>query len=285
MSGNAAEARRLMEDLLPRARTACTWRPAISSRATSSWPRVRAVASGTTFLECLERLGVPISPHPTEEEIEAAYQEVQAVLAHRSVEAIAELPLVTDPYIQALMNLQATSYAKAFIIDVKLFRLNILRVTALCLRHGNSEAAALSYALYAFLHVATYGRYREADDFARVAQRLAERFGGNTYSADVNVLLESVSLWNHHSRNGLELARKGFQQSLDAGAYQPAGIFAYHIVYERLLLGHALSEVNEEAGSAETLCASCASGTWKTSFACTSATPSRCGGSPVRSIP
>jgi hypothetical protein len=163
------------------------------------------------------------------------------------VEAIAELPQVTDPYTQALMNLQATFYAKAFFIDVNLFRLNILRLTALCLRHGNSEAAALTYSLYAFLHVATYRRYREAEAFARIAQRQTERFGVNTYSADVNVLLESVSLWNHHSRNGLELARKGFQQSLHAGAYQPAGIFAYHIVYERLLLGHELGEVDDEA--------------------------------------
>jgi predicted ATPase/signal transduction histidine kinase len=247
MSGNGAEARRLMEEVLPRTRDRLHMMAAYHLKSDILLGTGETVASATSILECLERLGVPISPHPTEEEIAAAYQEVQAILAHRSVETIAELPLVTDPYTQALMNLQATFYAKAFFIDVNLFRLNILRLTALCLRHGNSEASALTYALYAFLHVATYGRYREADAFARVVQRLAERFGINTYSADVNVLLESVSLWNHHSRNGLELARKGFQQSLHAGAYQPAGIFAYHMVYERLLLGHALSEVNEEA--------------------------------------
>ena len=57
-----------------------------------------------TALTCLHRLGIDIPAHPTDEQVQAEYEAVWQILDGRSIESLIDLPLMTDPALQAAMQ-------------------------------------------------------------------------------------------------------------------------------------------------------------------------------------
>jgi predicted ATPase len=58
----------------------------------------QAVACG---LECLNLFGIDIPAHPTQEQLQTEYETVWQALNGRSIESLMDLPLMTDPEVQA----------------------------------------------------------------------------------------------------------------------------------------------------------------------------------------
>src|SRR4030095_6492885 len=65
----------------------------------------RAVA---VALDYLRRVGIEFSPHPTEDEVRREYEQIWSQLGGRSIEQVADLPLMTDseslPTVALLVN-------------------------------------------------------------------------------------------------------------------------------------------------------------------------------------
>ena len=55
-------------------------------------------------LACLRRLGIDIPAHPTQEQVQAEYETVWQILDGRSIESLIDLPLMTDPVLQAAVQ-------------------------------------------------------------------------------------------------------------------------------------------------------------------------------------
>ena len=61
----------------------------------------QAVASALT---CLRLFGIDLPAHPTWEQVQAEYETVWQTLDGRSIESLIDLPLMTDPELQAAMR-------------------------------------------------------------------------------------------------------------------------------------------------------------------------------------
>ena len=61
----------------------------------------QAVASALT---CLRLFGIDIPAHPTWEQVQAEYETVWQNLDGRPIESLIDLPLMTDPELQAAMQ-------------------------------------------------------------------------------------------------------------------------------------------------------------------------------------
>jgi predicted ATPase len=72
----------------------------------------RAIAVG---LDYLRHLGIDWSPHPTEEEARREYERVWSQLGSRAIEALSELPLMTDPASLATLDILTKMGAPASI--------------------------------------------------------------------------------------------------------------------------------------------------------------------------
>jgi predicted ATPase len=72
----------------------------------------RAIAVG---LDYLRHLGIDWSPHPTEEEARREYERVWSQLGSRSIEALSELPLMSDPASLATLDVLTKMGAPASI--------------------------------------------------------------------------------------------------------------------------------------------------------------------------
>jgi predicted ATPase len=57
-----------------------------------------------TALTCLRLFGIDMPAHPTEEQVQAEYETVWQTLDGRPIESLIDLPLMTDPELQAAMQ-------------------------------------------------------------------------------------------------------------------------------------------------------------------------------------
>ena len=126
-------------------------------------------------LTCLRLFGIDLPAHPTWEQVQAEYETVWSNLNGRPIESLIDLPLMTDPELQAAMQLLETLLAPAYFTDVHLFCLLLCRMVNVSLQHGTSGASAHGYGWLGFILGPAFHRYREGYRFGRLACDLVEK--------------------------------------------------------------------------------------------------------------
>jgi len=247
MSGNAAEARRLVEELRPRARARAELAAVYRLESELLLAANEIQGAKTCLLEALDRLGMPLPPTPCRAEVVAANDEVWALLGERPIESLIELPLMTDPDMKAVMDVLAALFTPAIFTDENLLILHLCRMASLSLQHGNTEASVHGYGWYGMVQGAIFKRYREGHAFGVLASELVERHGFTSARGRALYALELTSYWTRHLSLALETVRDAFHQALRGGDFQVACYCSNHIVTNRLVLGHPLEEVYQES--------------------------------------
>ncbi|KFE70692.1 trifunctional serine/threonine-protein kinase/ATP-binding protein/sensor histidine kinase [Hyalangium minutum] len=247
MSGNTVQARQLVEALRHRARTRVEIAAVYRLMSDLHLAAGEIQASIGCLLECLERFGMPMSPHPSWAEVEAANDEVRALLGSRPIESLLELPLLSDPDMEAVLNILAALFTPSFFTDKNLLILHLCRLVLLSLRHGNSSAAVHGYAWYGVVLAPAFKQYREGYAFGKLACDLVERHGFTASRGKALYSLEIISYWTRPMALSQELIREAFQHALKAGDFQVACYCCNHIVTNRLSMGHELEEVHQES--------------------------------------
>ena len=73
----------------------------------------RAVASA---LACLRLFGIDLPAHPTQDQVQAEYETVWQTLEGRPIESLIDLPMLTDPELQAAMQVLSTLLGPAVLL-------------------------------------------------------------------------------------------------------------------------------------------------------------------------
>ncbi|ATB31566.1 trifunctional serine/threonine-protein kinase/ATP-binding protein/sensor histidine kinase [Melittangium boletus] len=247
MTGNATGALRQVDEFMDRALTRGDTAAVYCLKTDILIGMGDIQTAGTCLLEGLALLGMPMSPNPSWEEVEAANEEVRQLLGERSIESLVDLPLMTDPDMEAVMSLLGALYAPSFSTSTNLLVLHLSRMTALSLRHGNTSASVHGYSWYGLVLGAVFGRYQEGLAFGQLACALVEHRGFTPLRGKALYGLEIISYWTQPLSTALQLVREAFQQSLQNSDSQVAGYCCNHIVTDRFLLGHDLEEVYRES--------------------------------------
>ena len=249
MSGNAAEVRRTAEELQRRARTppdmadvACLW----SDLHLLAGEIPRAI---DRLLNFLARVGIPMSAHPTWEEVVAAHEEVWSLLGERPIGSLVDLPLMTDPDMRAAMKVLSTLFSPAYFTDNNLLILLLCRMVSLSLRWGNSEAGTHGYSWFGVVTGFSFKRYEEGHAFGVLARELVERYNSAAFRG--KVLLSQVFLlpWTQPLAPALEFVRSAFQHSFQVGDFMTASYCCGEVTLSRLLAGHDLEELYQGAAA------------------------------------
>ena len=98
-------------------------------------------------LACLRRFGIDLPAHPTLEQVRAEYETVWQTLGGRTIESLIDLPLMTDPEMQAAMQVLSVLAGPATFTDFQLFCLLACRMVNISMQHGMSGASALRLCL------------------------------------------------------------------------------------------------------------------------------------------
>jgi predicted ATPase/signal transduction histidine kinase len=248
MAGLPADARRRVDELLSRALTSPELAAASRLKSTLHLAAGEVEASVACLLECLERIGMPMPPSPTEAQVKAADAEVWALLGERSIESLAALPPMTDPDLKAAMSILADLTVPALYSGSSLLPFHLCQMVALSLRHGNTEAAAHGYAWYGLVCcVASAEKYAEGYAFGRVAQGLVNRPEFSAYRSGTLFILAHLSRWVRPFSVSLGLFQETFSHALQGGDFRNACYCCDNILIDHMLMGRALEEVYQES--------------------------------------
>ncbi|WP_232537301.1 AAA family ATPase [Cystobacter fuscus] len=246
-SGNFGEARRLFPVLLRHARTR-------ADRAAVSCIQIHTSLTQGELGECIETalaglrmFGIEMSPHPSAGEVEQVYRSIWSHLGNRSIEDLLAQPPMTDPDVQAAMNILASLRLPAFASDLHLLSLTLCHAMLLSLRHGNAAASPPIYAWFGLILCHVYHRYEEGYRFARVALDLVERPGFTAGKAKMYSCLGAVSFWSRPIDTSLEHMRTTIRVGVEEGDVLASCYAWYHIVSQMFVRGDNLAELHRES--------------------------------------
>lgn len=206
----------------------------------------QAVAVG---LDYLRHLGVEWSPHPTEEEARGEYERIWTTLGDRPIEALVELPLMSDPASLVTFDVLVKLAVPALYTDANLFCLLICRLVNLSLEGGNSDGSCCAYEwLGGMIAGPRFGDYQTGFRFGRLGYDLVEQRGLERFKARIYVGFGSVVLpWTRHIRAGRDLVRRAFEAGNQSGDLTFAAHCCSHLNTNLLAVGDPLGEVQGEA--------------------------------------
>ena len=174
----------------------------------------QAVASG---LICLKLFGIDIPAHPTQEQVQAEYETVWQALNGRPIESLIDLPLMTDPEVQAAMEVLSCLTAAAYFTDSRLGCLQICRMAKIAMQHGTSGASALAYVYFGTILGPVFHRYADGYRFAKLACDLIEKHGFIACQAKIYHVMGHLTLWTQPIARAIEFTKATFRTAIETG--------------------------------------------------------------------
>jgi predicted ATPase/signal transduction histidine kinase/ActR/RegA family two-component response regulator len=217
LNGNFEIAERLIAELLQRAASNVEFADASCLKInlhvlTGDHPQ--AIESA---LVCLRLFGMDLPAHPTLKQVHAAYETVWQTLDGRPIESLIDLPLMTDPKIQAAMQVLSVLAGPATFTDFHLFCLLACRMVDVSIRHGVSGASAYGYACLGSVLGANFHRYREGYRLATLACDLVEKYDFFAYDTKVYHAMGLAAFWTEPITSVIELRRATTRTATERG--------------------------------------------------------------------
>jgi PAS domain S-box-containing protein len=168
-------------------------------------------------LTCLRLFGIDLPAHPTIEQVQAEYETVLQTLGGHTIESLIDLPLMTDPKIQAAMQVLSVLAGPATFTDFQLYCLLACRMVNLSIQHGMSGASAYAYACLGSVLGPNFHRYREGYRMARLACDLVEKYAFTTYDMKVYHAMGLAAFWTEPLTSVVELRRAATRTATERG--------------------------------------------------------------------
>ena len=202
-------------------------------------------------VEYLREAGVACSSQPTNQEVSAEYERLLRQLGGRSIEALFDLPLMSDPGWRATMEVLTELSAPAYFVDTNLWCLVLLRMANLSAEHGNCDGSCYAYGFMNTVVGARFGNYQAGARFGQLSLDLVEKKGLERFKARVDhARAVAVIPWERHVREGVPFLRRTVETALETGDQTYAAYAHCNLVSIRLTSADPLAEAQREAESA-----------------------------------
>ena len=199
-------------------------------------------------LAYLRRVGVEWSPHPTKDEVRLEYEQIWHQLGSRPIEALVDLPQMSDPACRAMLDVLTVLEEPAHFIDENLRYLVLARMVNLSLKHGNSDGSCVAYVNLGWLVGPRFGDQQAAFRFGKLGLDLVEKRGLERFRARVSQCFGYFVIpWSRHLRTGIGLLRRSFTAAQEAGDLKYAVYSHDRLVTFLLAAGNPLGDVQQEA--------------------------------------
>lgn len=205
-----------------------------------------AAALKTTF-HALRLLGVNIPEQPTEADIGQGIVQSQALWVNHGIDALLELPEMTDP--EKLIALQIMSTIAPIIYTVSPIHVPLYAFTMLDLsiKYGNAHASTFGYASYGLVLCGALGDVENGYQFGQLAVRLLERLNAKEFKARtyfyINVL---ITHWKRHLNETLDHFMEGYHCGMETGDVVNAALCAMQYGCNSYVSGRELTVLSDE---------------------------------------
>ncbi|MEG3988138.1 AAA family ATPase [Microcoleus sp. S28C3] len=194
---------------------------------------LKAVETG---LEVLKMLGVNLLDNET-----------IAVPKLPRIEELENLPVMTDPYQLAAMEIMTALYPPAYIAKPEIVSSLVLTMVNLCIDHGHSALAPFPYTLYGMILCGTEGDIEAGYYAGLIALKLLEQFNASQQKAKVYVMFNGhIKIWKESTKNTLVSFIEGMNSGVETGDLEWAIYNCKHYITNLFLVGEPLEYVKEK---------------------------------------
>jgi predicted ATPase len=206
----------------------------------------RAIEVG---LEYLRRAGILLPSPATMEDVRLDYEQLLQLLGTREIEALVDLPPMTDPHQCDVMSVLSTLVPPANFSSENLGAIISIRMAMLSLEHGNGDVSAYAYVCLGTLLGRLFGDYQSGYRFSQLGMALTEKHDGlraRVYQTFSN----HVAPWMQHLPSCRAYVRRAFDAAQQAGELSYAAYSCVDLVTNLLAVGEPLGEVEREVENA-----------------------------------
>ncbi|MBF0274303.1 MAG: AAA family ATPase [Nitrospinae bacterium] len=176
-------------------------------------------------LEILGKLGLRISPNPSDLAILWGYVRIRSQLVGMNFDDLMDHPEMTDPNKLAMMSILITIGTAAYLANPKVVPMLVFAMVNLTLKYGNSPYATYTYQVYGFLLSGIFGNIKLGYQFSVFSLELAEK----RYSKELFLKGKSLAVFNllvmhskEHFSSTLDSLAECFRMNLETGDYESA---------------------------------------------------------------
>jgi predicted ATPase len=132
-----------------------------------------------------------------------------------------DLPLMTDPELQATVDMLSALLPPAYVTDCDLFCLLICRIVNVSMKYGTSAACALGCGWLGTILGPLFHRYSEGYRFAKLACDLVDKHGFVASQAKVHFAMGIVAVWTQPITTAIDFNRAAFRTGPRRGIWPP----------------------------------------------------------------
>ena len=201
----------------------------------------------TTGLKVLTLLGVVL---PTQDKAIRSYanhlfQELPQ--DSHEIEALANLPVMTDPHKIAAMRVLVSMTPAAHLISPSLFPAVVFTMVKLSIEWGNSPLAAYGYGIYAMLLCGMHLKIEAAHQFGQLSVRVLNQFNAPEFKNKITLLYNVfVKKYKFPTILSLQPLEDNIQTCLDMGDIEYGFYSAIHYVNFMFFIGESLELINQK---------------------------------------
>ncbi|MEG5162966.1 AAA family ATPase [Microcoleus sp. AT3-A2] len=200
--------------------------------------------------EALLQLGIELPAEPDEAKIGKALQALAALLGHRKIEELVDLPVMTNPQTQAAMQLSGMLFPPIFQGMPGLLPLLSSTMVSLSLSFGNAPASTVGYAMHGMVFCAFLQEVETGYGFGQLALSLLDRLNVPEFKSTVLLLFGG---WIQHRQESLlatiPTLKEGYRLGMETGDFVDAGYNIYICFYTYLFAGVELDTWEPEIAS------------------------------------
>jgi len=194
---------------------------------------LKAVETG---LEVLEMLGVKLLDNQT-----------IAVPKLPRIEELENLPVMTDPYQLAAMEILTALYPPAYIAKPEIVSSLVLTMVNLCIERGHSALATFPYTLYGMIQCGIEGDIEAGYYAGLIALKLLEQFNASQQKAKVYVMFNAhIRIWKESTKNTVASFLEGMKVGVETGDLEWAIYNCKHYIVNLFLVGKSLEYVEDK---------------------------------------
>jgi PAS domain S-box-containing protein len=202
-------------------------------------------------LEYLRKIGIDWSSTPLEEQARGEYERVLSQLGNRAIEALQDLPLMTDASQLATLDVLAKVLPPAMFRDANLGAMVTCRAVNLTLEYGVCDASCFAFVYLGMMAGPQFAEYDAGFRFGQLGYDLVEKRGLKRLQARAELCFSNhVMPWRKPVRECRALIRRTFETAERSGDLCFAAYSCNNLITNLLAAGEPLAEVQREAEKA-----------------------------------
>ncbi|MBD2635222.1 AAA family ATPase [Limnothrix sp. FACHB-881] len=218
----------------------------MTQRMTLGTNMLSSVEAGIKGLAVLEMV-LPTDENELKSLVEVERQQVQTNISQVSVQALLNLPEMTEPVQQSCMKLLAILYSASYLAGNQLLNLlTTLRMVNLSLRYGRAESSSFAYCCYGMM-LAFEGNYPSAYEFGKVALDIDRVFKNTQFMAkNNNHFAHIINPFSRPLAENIPLYKQSAELCAESGDLVFGAWAIIFLIWSHLLKGTPLLSVQEE---------------------------------------